>query len=527
MNVPYSFVRLTRTAWLCFLLGMPLLAAPRPARPNILFCIADDASQPYFGAYGCQWVKTPGFDRVAREGLLFNHAYTPNAKCAPSRACILTGRNSWQLEEACNHVAFFPEKFKTYAEALADRGYFVGKTAKGWAPGVEGTRDGKPRHLAGQPFDRRKTKPPTRGISSTDYAGNFEDFLKARPDGEPWCFWYGSHEPHRGYEYGSGRLKGGKEISGIDRVPSFWPDNEVIRNDLLDYAFELEYFDQQLVKMLAMLEERGELSNTLVVVTADNGMPFPRVKGQEYEMSNHLPLAIMWKGGIQHPGRVVDDYVSFIDFAPTFIELAALSWDETGMQPSPGRSLTDIFKSDQSGQINRARDHVLIGKERHDVGRPHDWGYPIRGIFKDGFLYLHNFETNRWPAGNPETGYLNCDGSPTKTEILNGRSDPAKHAYWQDAFGKRGSDELYAVRTDPECLENLAGQARYQAREEELKDQLFRELKEQADPRMFGQGAIFDDYEYADPKTRHFYERYMGGEKVRAGWVNPGDFQKN
>lgn len=105
-------------------------------RPNILFAISDDQSFPHAGAYGCTWVKTPAFDRVAKEGLLFNQAFTPNAKCSPSRAYILTGRNSWQLEEATNHVPFFPEKFKTFPEALAEQGYFVGRTGKGWAPGV-------------------------------------------------------------------------------------------------------------------------------------------------------------------------------------------------------------------------------------------------------------------------------------------------------------------------------------------------------------------------------------------------------
>ena len=84
--------------------------------PNILFCIADDASWAHVGAYGCSWVRTPGFDRVAREGVLFTNAYTPNAKCAPSRACILTGRNPWQLKAAANHIPFFPAEFKTYAE---------------------------------------------------------------------------------------------------------------------------------------------------------------------------------------------------------------------------------------------------------------------------------------------------------------------------------------------------------------------------------------------------------------------------
>ncbi|MEL7535223.1 MAG: sulfatase-like hydrolase/transferase, partial [Bacteroidota bacterium] len=102
--------------------------------PNILIAIADDVSFPHMGAYGCSWVKTPNFDRVAREGLLFQNAYTPNAKCAPSRSIILTGRNSWQLEAAANHVPFFPDKFKTVFEVLAENQYFNGHVAKGWAP---------------------------------------------------------------------------------------------------------------------------------------------------------------------------------------------------------------------------------------------------------------------------------------------------------------------------------------------------------------------------------------------------------
>src|SRR5258706_14861353 len=95
--------------------AVALPAAETPARPNILFAIADDWGYGHASAYGSKWVNTPGFDRVARAGLLFTHAYTPNAKCAPSRAIILTGRNSWQLEEAANHIPFFPAKFKTWA----------------------------------------------------------------------------------------------------------------------------------------------------------------------------------------------------------------------------------------------------------------------------------------------------------------------------------------------------------------------------------------------------------------------------
>ncbi len=508
-----------------FVLLVSAAAAVADQRPNILFCIADDASYPHMGAYGCDWVESPGFDRVAREGLLFTRAYTPNAKCAPSRACILTGRNSWQLKEAANHIPYFPAEFKTYAETLAEHGYHVGKTAKGWAPGKAVDRDGKPRQLAGTPFDKRRTTPPTRAISGSDYTANFQDFLDANAEGRPWCFWYGSTEPHRAYEYGSGVAKGGKSLTDLDHVPSFWPDNEIVRNDMLDYAFEIEYFDQHLVRMLALLEERGQLDNTLVLVTADNGMPFPRIKGQEYELSNHLPLAIMWKNGIQTPGRVVDDFVSFIDFAPTFIELAAVSWQDTGMQPATGRSLTDIFRSDAASLVNPKRDHVLIGKERHDIGRPHDWGYPIRGIVKGNLLFLHNFKTDRWPGGNPETGYLNCDGSPTKTEILQARTDPSQRKYWQAAFGKRPAYELYDIRKDPECTVNLADNPAYEIPLAALREQLLSELRDQQDPRVVGNGDVFDEYKYANEGTRNFYERFMRGEKLKAGWVNATDFE--
>lgn len=497
-----------------------------PGRPNILFCIADDASWPYCGAYGCSWVDTPAFDRVAREGLLFNNAFTPNAKCAPSRACILTGRNSWQLKAACNHWCYFPPEFKTYCESLSEHGYFVGETGKDWAPGVAVDAQGKRRQMAGQPFEKLKIQPPAQEISGNDYAGNFVQFLEAAPAGQPWCFWYGSTEPHRAYEYGVGLRDGWRKPSDIDQVPGYWPDNETVRTDMLDYAFELKYFDSHLGKMLAALEANHQLENTLVIVTADNGMPFPRCKGQAYGVSNHLPLAIMWPRGIEQPGRHIDDYVSFIDFAPTFMEVAGVPWDQTGMQATPGRSLVGLFRSSASGRVDPTRDHVLIGKERHDIGRPQDVGYPMRGIVKDGWLYVKNYEPARWPAGNPVTGYLNCDGSPTKTEILNLKRAGTNPAFWQLSFGMRPSEELYNLSNDPECLHNLAEDSQANSRKQAMLEALLTELRAQEDPRVLGQGDVFDRYPYADQSGAGFYEKYLAGQKVKAGWVNPTDFEK-
>lgn len=495
------------------------------SRPNILFCIADDASYPHFSAYGCDWVKTPGFDRVAKEGILFTNAYTPNAKCAPSRASLLTGRNSWQLEEAGNHIAFWPvNKYQTYCETLSQNDYFVGFTGKPWAPGDMGKIDGKNRELNGKAFQTRQTNPPTTGISKDDYAANFEDFINEKPKDKPWCFWYGGYEPHRGYQYGSGRNLGGKSTNQITKVPQFWPDNDTVRNDMLDYAYEIEYFDSHLEKMLKILDARGELKNTIVVVTADNGMPFPRSKGLEYEYSNHMPLAIMWPEGIKKPGRTESSYVSFIDIAPTFLEMAGVKWQTSCMAESPGRSLKDIFDV----VPKKDRSYILLGQERHDYGRPKNQGYPIRSIIQDGFLYIYNFKPELWPAGNPETGYLNTDGSPTKTNILNMRRSGIDWSFWLLCFAPHTQEELFQISVDRDCMVNLANAEPYRDVKEKLKNKLFDNLKNQQDPRILGNGYVFDHYRFNEEIDENFYERYMNGEikKYQTGWVNRGDYEK-
>lgn len=508
------------------LLPFAISARGEERRPNILFAIADDWGA-HAGAYGTPWVKTPGFDRVAREGVLFSRAYTPVAKCAPSRAIVLTGRHAWQLEEAGNHMAVFPPKFKSWPEVLMERGWHVGITGKGWGPGIALDAEGKPRQIAGIPYQRRKLEPPAKGISANDYAANFADFLDAAPHEGPWCFWYGSTEPHRGYEFQAGVNKGGKKLSDIDRVPAYWPDHETVRHDMLDYAYEVEYADSHLVRMLEELERRGQLENTLVVVTADHGMPFPRGKGYAYPASNQVPLAIRWPAGIKVPGRVVKDYVSFVDLAPTLLDLAGIAPEERGMAPVTGRSWRGILVSERDGRVEEWRDHVLVGKERTDVGRPYDWGYPIRGIVRDGFLLLRNYEPERWPAGNPETGYLDTDASPTKTLILEAGRRDRDDLHWRLNFGMRPALELYDLEKDPDAIENLAGSSDHR----ELADRLEREmrvrLEEQNDPRMFGRGHLFDEYPIHTDATRNFYERFLNGQldKSKAGWVDPTDFE--
>ncbi|MDA9858563.1 sulfatase [Rubripirellula sp.] len=498
-------------------------------RPNILFAIADDWSYGHAGAYGCRWVETPSFDRIAKEGILFRNAYTPNAKCAPSRATILTGRYSWQLEEAGNHMCIFPPKFGGFVERLSADGYFAGYTGKGWGPGIANDSEGVQRAITGKAYRSKSAKPPASGISRNDYSANFADFLADVPDRQPWVFWYGTTEPHRGYEFQSGQRLG-KKISDIDRVPGYWPDTETTRHDMLDYAIEVEHYDRHLGEILQAIEAAGQLDNTLVVATSDHGMPFPRVKGQAYADSNHIPLAIRWPSGIAGANRVVEDFVDFADLAPTFLQAAKVEILGPIMQPVSGKSLFDIFSVDRSGVVNPARDHVLVGKERHDIGRPNAGGYPIRGIRIGDWLYLKNYKVDRWPAGNPETGYLNCDGSPIKTLILQERRESQSNggqsnAFWDLCFGKRPLEELYNVVEDPDCVKNLAMLPKHESIKAKFHAQMVSELKAQGDPRMNGRGDMFDAYPYSSPATDRFYERYLGGEKIRAGWVSPSDFE--
>jgi len=149
----------------------------------------------------------------------------------------------------------------------------------------------------------------------------------------------------------------------------------------------------------------------------------------------------------------------------------------------------------------------------------------VRGIVKDGFMYLVNYESDRWPAGNPETGYTNTDGSPTKTEILNLNRSDENSEYWNLNFGKHPDEELYQISVDENCMNNLAFNDDYKNIKTKLKDILVSELKNQNDPRMFGNGEIFDNY--VPDRNVNFYEEYMSGKKVKSSWINDTDFEKN
>ncbi len=458
-----------------------MAASPARAvrRPNILFAIADDWSWPHASIYGAKEVHTPNFDRIAREGCLFANGFTAAPQCSPNRAATLTGRNIWQIEEAGTHGSLFPSKFPVWTDALEDDGYHVGFVGKGWSPGNY-RGGGWERNPAGTEYHARSGRPEISGYADIDYAGGFERFLSARPDSAPFCFWYGSKEPHRRYEEGSG-IRLGKNPDNCE-APPFLPDTPKVRSDILDYYVEVEHFDAVLGQMLAQLEAIGELDNTLVVVTSDNGMPFPRAKANLYEFGTHVPLAMRWPGVIE-PGRRSDALVSFIDFGPTFLEAAGLG----PLEGMTGRSLMPHLKDASAPH----RDYVLTGRERHTHARYDNWGYPARAIRSDAYLYIWNVKPDRWPAGDPPL-FADIDASPSKDEIIERRH--AFPALYEASVGKRPEHELYLVNEDPACMRNLADKPEHQEALEKLQAELQQRLKAQGDPRVLGSGDIFESY---------------------------------
>ena len=311
--------------------------------------------------------------------------------------------------------------------------------------------------------------------------------------GQPFCFWLGTHEPHRAFEPGVGKSSG-KDPAKIV-VPPIFPDNDIVRSDILDYLVEVEHFDKMVERAMASLEKIGQLDNTIIVVTSDHGMPFPRAKASLYDDGSRVPLAIRWPRGIRNPGRTVEAFVNLSDLAPTFLGAAGLRTPEM----MTARSLADVF----AANITTKRDEAFIAMERHDGCRKGGKGYPCRAIRTEEFMYIYNFEPSRWPSGSPDASvcaraipYGEIDSSPTKTFMMEHRNEHGVARLAGLAFGMRPAEELYDQKNDPHQLNNLAGKVDYLKQQAELRDRLFAVLMKTKDPRALGQAAPWDYYPY-------------------------------
>ncbi len=498
-------------------------------RPNILFAISDDQSFPYASAYGSSGLSTPSFDALAKEGVLFMNAFVAAPQSSPSRAAILTGRNIWQLGAAGTHGSLFPKEFQVFTDVLEDSGYAIGYTGKAWAPG-NWKQSGWKRNPVGPEYNMHllSNEKPYTGISNIDYSANFKEFMQVKEKSKPFFFWFGCHEPHRTYEYGSG-VKSGKSLSDA-HVPDFLPHDEIIRHDILDYNTEIEWFDKELGKMVNYLKEIGELDNTIIVVTSDNGMAFPHAKANLYEFGTHVPLLI--SGKMFFAGnRIIHDLVSLIDLAPTFLDMA----NTPIYEGITGKSLIPLLTGELQQKKIKHRDFVLTGRERHSHARPDNLGYPARAIRTGNFLYIKNYKADRWPAGDPSDGnlaesidskdikpiglgYADIDDSPTKELMI--KNSFQFPDLFKKAFDKRPEEELYNIKNDPYCLVNLSEDDSYSDIKTYLGIIMEYELEKQQDPRVLGNGDIFESY------PRFGLMRNFPGFKER-GVFNKKYIQKN
>ena len=487
--------------------------AATAARPNILIAIADDMSWAHTSVAGCKGVSTPAIDRVARSGVRFRNGFAGAPGCSPSRAALFTGRHVWMNEEASTHHGLFPVKFVSFTDLLAAAGYHTGYTGKPWSPGDLGPgRTGNP---AGRPYMKHRLTPPSPNIKDVDYVANFADFLGQRKEGAPFCFWFGSVEPHRSYERGSG-LRSGKKLADV-AVPGFLPDTPEVRSDFLDYFFEIEYFDRQLGRMLDQLEKAGELENTLVIVTADNGMAFLRAKATCYEYGLHVPMQIAWPKRFPG-GRVVDDPIGFVDLHTTLLAAAGVvhpAKDNPDLAPV-GRDFLPLLTGTGQGLVNPEQAFVFAGHERHTLTRYNDLGYPIRALRTPQYLYLRNLRPDRWPIGDPQRinkstrqllplhagCYRDVDDQVTLGWLIkNARTAPYGEML-QRIVGRHPAEELYDIQRDPDCLHNLAAQPAHAAARARLAAQMDAELKRTNDPRLYGPNPdIADTYVNVNPKN--------------------------
>ncbi len=505
-------------------------ATETPKRPNILFAISDDQSFAHTSFAGRSWVQTPAFDRVAENGIYFKNCYAGSPGCAPSRSSIVTGRYHWQNEQAGQHAAGWYKKYVPFIDLLAANGYHTGRTGKGVGPFEYGEDPLRKEDAAGKAYSEVKYEDGSAdderfaaGINNINYFENFKLFMQDRKEDEPFFFWYGATEPHRDFEQGSWKRRG-KSLDAVE-VPDFLPDVDTVRGDLLDYAVEIEWFDLHLQRMINYLEETGELNNTIIIVTSDNGMAFPRAKANGYEYGVHVPLAISYPKGFP-AGREVEDPISFVDIAPTILELTETSPE--GMLPISGKSIVNILKSEKSGVVDETKDYVLAGRERHSASRYMNAGYPQRIMRKGRYLYIWNMKPERWPAGAPQRlvsdstdalypmygidsagvhhsdwAFTDIDAAPTKSFIIEHRNDQKFEKYFELAVGIRPEYELFDVEKDAACLTNLANNPEFTGVLDQMKEMMMQELTSTEDPRIVGPDKdVFDTYPRYSPMRK-------------------------
>jgi arylsulfatase A-like enzyme len=445
-------------------------------KPNILFILADNWRYPTAGILGDPMAKTPAFDRIASEGVLFTHTFNPVPSCSPTRSCLLTGKAAHQLGERASLWSGFPKDTPVVTQMIRESGYDIGYSGKPWAPGNH--------EISGW------TENPV-GPKFKDFA----DFHTKRDAKKPFFFWLGNTDT---------ATKGGKLPYLADAkakldatkltVPPELPDCAEVRDDLMNYYGGVMKLDDEAAQAIALLEKSGELDNTVIIYTSDNGWQMPRGLANCYDSGSRVPLAIRWGKNLT-AGRTVDAFVNVADLGPTFLELVGIA--------VPSEMTMHSIKSLLLGKPDEfQRDAVFIERERHANVRHDNQSYPVRAIRTRDFLYLRNLRPERWPAGDPDVMFLHdrpfgdVDTTMVKDFLLAHQNDPAYAKHIALIFAKRSAEELYDLRNDPYQLTNVAGNPEYDAALKQHRSRVEEWMRHTGDPRVDPSNDDWDKFPY-------------------------------
>jgi N-sulfoglucosamine sulfohydrolase len=393
---------------------------------NVVLFVTDDQGMRHAGCYGADWLTTPGFDRVAANGVRMNYAFCTTPSCSPSRSVILSGLHNhangmYGLAHATHHFQSF-DNVEGLPVLLGKAGYRTISAGK-YHVNPE----------ASYKFDHR-----IGGKSPMDMAQQCRPHIES-DSGDPFFLYFCTSEPHRPF-----RREGIDPVSPNDVVvPDYLPDIPECREELAQYAMSLERADQALDAILDMLEETGHWDDTLVIAISDNGIAFPGAKTCMYEPGVNLPCVIRNPLG-EARNAECNAMVTWADLAPTILDYAGV---EYGPKQFNGRSfLNAIEQADPSGW-----DEVYLSHQLHEI----TMYYPVRVVRERRYKLMWNI-AHGLPFPFAQDLHRSSTWQAVKRDGLEtyGKREVEK-------FIHRDEYELYDLENDPDELNNLANDAEH------------------------------------------------------------------
>jgi uncharacterized sulfatase len=450
--------------------------------PNFVIIMADDCTYNDLPIYGGQNAITPNLDRLASQGLTFNHAYLSEAMCQPCRAELYSGQFPLRNGCAWNHSASRPST-RSVPQYLKPLGYRVGLAGKVHVK----PEAAFPFEMIGG-FDSNCVRDPTR---PHDLSG-IREFM-GRDVNAPYCLVVALVEPHVPWVMGDASRYPARQI----KLPPNIADTKRTREDFARYLAEITYMDGQVGEILAAIEDVGQPQNTLVLFTSEQGAQFPGCKWTNWDTGLHTALIARWPGRIAARRRT-DALIQYADVLPTLLDAA-------GSAAPAGALDGSSFLSVLVGEAQQHRQYVYGIHNNVPEGPP----YPIRTISDGEFRYIRNLRPEevyieKHLMGSTGDGKLN--NPYWATWVWSAWDDP-KTYHLVKRYTRRPAEELYCTAEDPFELTNLAADADSVAVKQRLSTELERWMASQGDP-----GAAED--------TREALQASRRGEHL---YVPPGD----